>query len=122
MAVDAGPEVSDSTAPLERTVWTVTAIGGEPVPAEISRTVSFAESTVSGRVGVNRFRSRYDLEDDTLKVGPVMATKMRGPGDVLAVETRLHRALEGRHQLSYLDDDLVIGSGDEAIRLTPGRG
>lgn len=110
--------MTDPASELEETEWTVVEIGGEPVDSDASRSVSFTAGVASGRVGVNRFSTRYEMVEDTLSVGPIMSTKMAGPLDLMTLEMRFHAAFHGRHPLELAGDDLVIGEGDTSIRLS----
>ena len=65
--------------------------------AESSATVTalFAkDGTVSGNGGVNQYHATYTSSDGTIKVGPVAATQMAGPPDLMAQETAYLAALE----------------------------
>ncbi|MGH8924093.1 MAG: META domain-containing protein [Acidimicrobiia bacterium] len=102
---------------LEASIWVVTDVGGSEVDPSSSRSVTFAGGRVSGQVGVNRFSATYSLSEGTIHVGPVRTTRMAGPPDQMALESKFLAGLEGDRPMSIEDDQLVIGSADIGIVL-----
>ena len=86
-------------APLVRWEWVLAALEGLPVNVAEERrrpTLRFdpKEPRVSGLGGVNRYGGRYTIEGPALTFGPLMATKMAGPPEQNALETRFLWVLE----------------------------
>lgn len=98
--------------------WLVVAIGDDPVDPAAPRTVSFGDGRVAGQVGVNRFTASYTLNEGALEVGPVASTRMAGPPELMALEDRFASFLAGDHRILVEGNDLVVGRGDQRIRLT----
>lgn len=73
---DAG---SGMSAALQNTYWELVQLNGRDVP-DIEREPSLVLNSRQGRVagfsGCNRFSGTYELADERLKFGPVVATKM----------------------------------------------
>jgi heat shock protein HslJ len=87
-ASDTSPRV---TAPLIGTDWKLRDLEGRPAglgagnqPATL---LLASDSSASGFAGCNRFRGTYTLHADSLRLGPLMATKM-----ACAQGTELERA------------------------------
>jgi heat shock protein HslJ len=86
-------------APLIQREWVLVALEGQPVEVAEERgrpTLHFdpKEPRVSGMGGVNRYGGRYTIEGAALTFGPLMATKMAGPPEQNALETRYLWVLE----------------------------
>lgn len=60
--------------------WTFASIGGVPVAADRSTSLSFDGTRLSGSAGCNRFSGVYTAAGRTLTAGPLMATEMACPG------------------------------------------
>ncbi|MDR3686419.1 MAG: META domain-containing protein [Coriobacteriia bacterium] len=92
--------VVDVPVPLVGTNWKMVMYNnghGGFQGAESSATVTalFAkDGTVSGNGGVNQYNATYTSSDSTIKVGPIVSTKMAGPEDLMAQETAYLAALE----------------------------
>jgi heat shock protein HslJ len=79
--------------------WVLVGLEGKPVEVAEERgrpTLRFdpKEARVSGMSGVNRYGGRYTIEGAALTFGPLLATKMAGPPEQNALETRFLWALE----------------------------
>lgn len=86
-------------APLMQREWVLVELEGQPVKVAEERgrpTLRFdpKDPRVSGMGGVNRYGGGYAIEGAALKFGPLMATKMAGPPEQNALETRFLWVLE----------------------------
>ena len=98
--------------------WLVIEIDGEPVESEAPGAVRFEADRITGRVGVNRFTGSFTLEGDVLQVGPVASTRMAGPPELMALESRFNSHLEGAHEIVLEAGVLTLGREDETIVFT----
>ena len=114
-------EPADATAqPLEGRTWTLATLDGAPVsvPTERARpTLSFdADSkSASGMAAVNRFSGPYVKDAGSLKLGPLIATKMAGPPELNELETRFLRALEQTTAWRMEGGELELLSGEQVV-------
>ena len=95
--------------------WLVVEIGGEAVDLDAPRTVRFEGDRMSGRVGVNRFTGSFTLDGDVLQAGPAASTRMAGPPEMMALESRFNSRLEGEHEITWEGDVLTLGTSERAI-------
>lgn len=91
--------VALAPAALIQREWVLVALEGQAVEVAEERgrpTLRFdpKEPRVSGMGGVNRYGGRYTIEGAALTFGPLMATKMAGPPEQNALETRYLWVLE----------------------------
>src|SRR5690606_26453514 len=81
--------------PLLDSVWTVTSIAGEPVPADGLLTVSIAaDQRIGGHGGCNNYFTEASFEDGgLLSFGPIAGTRMACEPTIMAREARFFAAL-----------------------------
>jgi heat shock protein HslJ len=106
-------------AAVER-AWSIIALEGVSVevPAERARpTLIFdaKQKRVSGMAGVNRFSGTYTMEGESLKFGPLLATKMAGPPELNELEIRYLRALERTAMWRLDGDELELRTGPRVV-------
>lgn len=109
---------------LAGTSWLL--IATEDMPAEPNATMVFADDTVSGTTGCNRYHGPYTYDSDTgsLQVGAMAVTRMAGPPEAMATEQKMLTVLSTRLNVE-LDDllDRLIISGPDGflllVRLAP---
>lgn len=96
--------------PLLDIVWTVTSIGGEPVPAGERLTFSIAaDQRVGGSGGCNNYFTEASFEEDTrLAFGPVAGTRMACEPAVMALESRFFAALAATRGYELSGDSLRL--------------
>lgn len=109
--------VAVGTPKLAGTSWTVTGYNNgkqavQSVSADTSLTVVFGEDgKVSGNAGVNTYNGPFTAEVHTVKIGPLVATRMAGPEDLMTQETLFLEALQNsvkweiRRGMLVLSDD-----------------
>jgi heat shock protein HslJ len=93
--------------------WNVVSIGAAPVSGP---TFTLEGDKVSGFGGCNRFGGSVKVEGDTLRLGPLAATRMAC--DQLAVEQSYFDALESVRGYSIDGDKLVLTSESGAALVT----
>src|SRR5215813_6808186 len=93
----------------------VSPIVGSPI------SLSFAEGRVSGRTGCNNFNGPYTLQGNTIKIGPLAATRMMCAQDVMAQEREFLKALESAVRWNVQGNrlDMHRADGERALDATP---
>lgn len=81
--------------PLDGTAWALVTMGDQPVPASSTATIAFAAGTASGASGCNTFTGAGKIDGPSIKIGPLVSTRMACPGAVMAFEQVYVIALEG---------------------------
>jgi heat shock protein HslJ len=109
--------VADETVPLAYTEWTLVELDGEPVVEDgdarrPSLVLDLEESRASGSSGVNRLAGTLALNEDELRFGPLMTTRMAGPEDAMERERAFLEAL-GRVTSFELDGRTLTLFADE---------
>ena len=103
------------SSPLDGTTWV-------PVGSPTGRaSLTFADGTVSGCGGINRFGGRADIEGDRIRVGPLASTRMAGAPEAMAAEDAFLRALDAARRWELVDGRLVLrdGAGEQVLALQP---
>jgi heat shock protein HslJ len=105
-------ELSQTLKSLAGTEWRLENLCGETVISNAQPSLTFAaDGAISGRGGVNRFRGRITVEDKTLKVGPLMSTRMAGPPGAMTQETKYLKALEAATAIEVAGEILRVTCG-----------
>ncbi|MFN3408885.1 MAG: META domain-containing protein [Limisphaerales bacterium] len=106
--------LGDVLAALAGTRWRLVEMAGESVGTNRPPTLVFAaEGKISGHAGVNRFSGSLRVEGETLKVGPLAATRMAGSPAAMEREAKYLGALESISRLERDGDTLRLrGPGD----------
>jgi len=103
--------------PLTREDWIAQTIAGKPVVHVGRVTLSFGEGRVSGRGGCNHYSGSVDYGKGTIKVGPLISTKMACMEDgLMQQESAYLKALQDaeRYQVGA-DGKLTIAGKAGAI-------
>lgn len=97
---------------LEGTPWVLTTfVKGEVASsllADTTITVSFEGGTVNGTSGCNQYSGPYTLEGMVLKVGPLAATKIACPNDILEQESTFLTSMEAASSFAIEGTQLTI--------------
>lgn len=89
-------------------VFMARTIEGEPVSEEVRSSLRFeAEGRVFGNAGCNSFRGTYEIDGSSISFGPLAATKMMCPPDVMEQETAFLQALERVRSFGFDDDGFL---------------
>ncbi|HKE57221.1 MAG TPA: META domain-containing protein [Pyrinomonadaceae bacterium] len=83
--------------------------------------LSFADGRVSGRTGCNTFSGSYTLQGNTIKFGPIAATRMMCAAGVMNQEREFLKALESAVSWTVQGDrlDMHLANGERALEATP---
>ena len=102
----------DDGPPLEGTEWALAS--GVDVPEDADPpTLLLEEGNASGFGGCNTFTGGYELDGDSISIGPLAGTLMACELQKMAVEGAYLPALEAADAWSIDGDELVLSSGGE---------
>jgi heat shock protein HslJ len=108
-------EDGEGTA-LEGTEWTL--VDGVDAPDDSVPTLTLDDGTASGFGGCNTFTGGYELDGDSITIGPLAATLMACEDDKSAAEAAYLPALEAADAWAIEDGELVLSSGgEESLRF-----
>lgn len=108
----------DDGPPLEGTEWALAS--GVDVPEDADPpTLLLEEGNASGFGGCNTFTGGYELDGDSISIGPLAGTLMACEVQKMAVEGAYMPALEAADAWSIDGDELVLSSGgEETLRFS----
>jgi heat shock protein HslJ len=89
---------------------------GISLPPGVAPTATFADGTVSGSTGCNRYNAPYTVDGDSLEIGPVASTLMACPSPRDAIESAYVGALD-RVVAWAIDGEELMLSDDEGEEL-----
>lgn len=108
----------DDGPPLEGTEWALAS--GVDVPEDADPpTLLLEDGNASGFGGCNTFTGGYELDGDSISIGPLAGTLMACELQKMAVEGAYMPALEAADAWSIDGDELVLSSGgEETLRFS----
>jgi heat shock protein HslJ len=86
---------------LEGGVWLVEDVNGGGVIDDARLDASFADGKVAGRSGCNRYNGGWQQDGATIKVGPLMSTRMACAPALMTLEQKFLAALEAATTVSF---------------------
>jgi heat shock protein HslJ len=98
--------------------WALSAIDGSPIPGGVVATADFADGTVSGSGGCNRYSAPYTVDGGKLTVGPVMATRRACSDAAMTVENEFLARLGTAASWEMNAGQLVISAATPGQDLT----
>ena len=98
---------------LEGTEWTLVSGLDVEMPDDAVPTLTLSDGSASGLGGCNTYTGDYQLDGDSLSIGPVAATMMACEEPKMAVEQAYLPALEAVDAWSIDSGELVLSSGGE---------
>jgi heat shock protein HslJ len=105
--------------PLEGTLWTLAS--GVEAPADAPPTLMLEEELASGFGGCNTFRGPYELDGDSISIGPLAGTLMACEEPKMTAEAAYLPALEAADSWAIEDGELVLsGDGNASLRFSGG--
>jgi heat shock protein HslJ len=103
--------------PLEGTAWTL--VSGVEFPDDAVPTLTLEEGQASGFGGCNTFGGGYEVDGESISIGPLAATLMACEEPKMAAEAAYMPALEAADAWAVEDGELVLSSGgDETLRFS----
>ena len=105
----------ERSSKLTQQDWIADTINGKEVIHPGRVTMSFVEGRVSGRGGCNLYSGPVEIGDGTIKVGPLISTKMACVDNGLMQQESVYlNALQSAQRYSF--------SGDGKLTITTARG
>jgi heat shock protein HslJ len=105
VAESIGPQVD----PLVGTAWQLTASSLDSVDlAAFGITAEFAEGTLSGQAPVNRYNAAYEVDGESIEIGPIASTKMAGQPAAMAAEGAFFALLSTVTGFEQTSEELVL--------------
>ena len=115
-----GDDDDDASGPaLEGTEWTL--VSGVDAPEDAVPTLTLADGSANGFGGCNTFGGSYELDGDSITIGPLASTMMACEEAKSAVEAAYLPALEAADAWAVENGELVLSSdGEETLRYSAG--
>ena len=114
-----GDDDEAAESPLEGTAWTL--VSGLDAPDDAVPTLTLEEGNASGFGGCNNFMGGYELDGDSISIGPLAGTLMACEEPKMAAETAYLPALEAADSWAVEDGELILSSGgEETLRFSTG--
>ena len=107
-------EPRDEAAALEGVPWVLSSGVDVEGWEQSTPSVTFADGTVGGSTGCNRFTASYTLDGDTVEIGTIAATQIACPPPADAVERAYVDALERVAGWRLDGEELVLLDEDDA--------
>ena len=108
-----------AATPLAGTTWICSAVnngaGGVVTIGADSRidAVFDDDERVSGFSGVNRYYGSYEVDGESIKIGPLASTRMTGPAELMEQERQYLEALEKATRYVIVDGALTLYGGED---------
>ncbi len=104
---------------LEGTEWTL--VSGVEAPEDAVPTLTLADGSANGFGGCNTFGGSYELDGDSITIGPLASTMMACEEAKSAAEAAYLPALEAADAWAVENGELVLSSdGEETLRYSAG--
>jgi heat shock protein HslJ len=111
-----GDDEESDAPPLEGTEWTL--VDGVDAPDDSVPTLTLGDEGASGFGGCNNFNGAYELDGDSITIGPLAATLMACEDDKSAAEAAYLPALEAADAWAIEDGELILSTdGEETLRF-----
>jgi heat shock protein HslJ len=102
--------------PLAGSEWRPTEIDGVEIAEDAGIFIQFgAEGKVQGSGGCNRFTGKYEVDGDTIALGPLATTRMLCPDPVQQNEDRLFAGLARATKFAREGIDLTLKDDEDAV-------
>jgi heat shock protein HslJ len=105
--------------PLEGTQWTLSSSASADAPGDEAPTLMLEEGNASGFGGCNTFSGGYELDGESITIGPLAGTLMACEEPKMAAEAFYLPALEAADAWTVEGGELVLSAdGEETLRFT----
>ena len=112
-----GDDEGGDAPPLEGTEWTL--VDGVDAPDDSVPTLTLGDDGASGFGGCNNFNGPYELDGDSVTIGPLAATLMACEDDKSAAEAAYLPALEAADAWAIEGGELILSTdGEETLRFS----
>ena len=95
--------------------WQVNSLVGSALPVGASVTLDFAEKTVSGNAGCNRYSGNFVQNGQALTFAPTALTRMACAPQLMDIEAGFTKALAAVNRYDMAGDTLQLFDGDTLI-------
>jgi heat shock protein HslJ len=115
-----------ASMPLEYSLWTLTSLNGQPVPAETSITATFTPGedpntgNIGGSSGCNTYNAGYTLDGNNITVGTAAMTMMACETGMETEQAYL-QALQDSQSYQIFGDRLVLTNPSGNLTFTANR-
>lgn len=117
-----GSDSAETMPGLEKITWELYELRGVPLEFDRPLTVQFEGGSVQAFGGVNRMGGSYQLAEGRLSIGPLHATRMAGPPELMELEQTFADALTAANGCQTGNGELNLLDGAEVIaRFREGR-
>jgi heat shock protein HslJ len=103
---------------LDNSNWTIATLDQISVLESVKTEVRFADGTISGTAGCNRFTGSYSQHSNILTFGAIAGTKMMCPEKQMAQEARFLALLKGKVTKRYSVEGNLILANENGQRAT----
>jgi heat shock protein HslJ len=114
--------------PLEKTLWTLVNVEGQPLPAEMILTAFFepdpavsGTGAISGQSGCNQYGGGYQVTDNSLAISNLFTTMMACDESVMEVETAYIQALSTSQTFAITGMNLMISTEQGVLTFSASR-
>ena len=105
---------TSSTDSLVGREWVLNQVAGKPVPGDVRAFIRFApDGKLTGAGGCNQFFGSYTFDSGKLTIGPLGATKMMCPPEIMKVEYPYLATLTGVLKMVIDNKTLTLCPGDK---------
>lgn len=118
---------SSATLPLVSTLWTLTTLGGVPVPEETAVTALFSPqdengvAVVSGLAACNNYSGDYTLDESSMTIGPLATTFMLCEEELNQLEQSYLQALESTESYEIMGNILLLNTASGLLNFVADR-
>ncbi len=110
---------SGNASSLAGTSWNLTTLNGDDIAPPIRVTAEFsADGMMSGESGCNRYNVTYEVDGDSISIGPAMSTMMACDEASMAVENAYMTALASAVTYRLDGDTLTLTDADATAVAT----
>ena len=103
---------------ISASAWRPTHIGEMRLDDDSEMFVQFeTDGQLRGHGGCNRFFGSYELEDGSLRVGPLGSTRMACPDPAMSFELSFMDALQTPANASFFGNKLVLRTTEDVITV-----
>jgi heat shock protein HslJ len=88
--------------------WTLVTLGGEKITSAKPPTMNFSGGKLSVFGGINRLSASYALVGKSVTMGDIVSTRMAGPPELMALESKFAKVLASVNNFHVHGDELEL--------------
>lgn len=103
---------------IKNTSWKLVSISGEKIKVNEEFegiTLDFKENEIDGNAGVNNYFGSFSLNSNKISFGSIGSTRMAGSPELLNLEMKYLKVLQGVTNYYFENDNLVLKNGNESL-------